>query len=237
MPNNVTDLLERPVYGMAQVNRVLGLKSGTAQRWIDGYQRGGKWYPPVIRIDPTGDDIVTWGEFVETRLLAEYRKAGLKVFHMRAVIERLRDRFQTRYPLAYARPYTTIEGHEFLLQIQEEAHLESEICFVVARNDQIVLREPAKRFWDSTETEGESEDEFVVRVRPMPRTSPEVLIDPLHQFGEPSVRNVPTAIVIEQFRSGESIGGIADQFDLKESQVQAALRYEIAMAGPTEAAA
>ena len=91
--NEVKDLLARPVYGMAQVDRVLALRSGTARRWIDGYARGGRTYPPVVRLTTTGDDIVTWGEFAETRFLAEFRDAGVPLTRMRPAVERLRERF------------------------------------------------------------------------------------------------------------------------------------------------
>ena len=56
--------LERAVYGMGQVDRLLGLNSGTALRWIDGYHRAGRRYDPVIRDVASGDPLVTWGEFV-----------------------------------------------------------------------------------------------------------------------------------------------------------------------------
>ena len=49
---DVVDQLSRPVYGLAQVDRILGLRGGTARRWIDGYRRGGKSYPPVVREEP-----------------------------------------------------------------------------------------------------------------------------------------------------------------------------------------
>jgi hypothetical protein len=55
---------------------VLGLHGGTAKRWIDGYDTGGKHYDPVVREQTTCEDAVTWGEFVETRLLSEYRSSG-----------------------------------------------------------------------------------------------------------------------------------------------------------------
>jgi hypothetical protein len=34
--NDVIDLLERPVYGLPQVDRILGLPTGTARRWSRG---------------------------------------------------------------------------------------------------------------------------------------------------------------------------------------------------------
>ena len=75
----MADLMERPVYGLSQVDQLLALSPGTARRWIDGYVRQGRTYAPVIRPEATGAEIVTWGEFVEARLLAEYRDRGLSL--------------------------------------------------------------------------------------------------------------------------------------------------------------
>jgi len=72
------ELLDRRVDGMGQVDRLLGLCAGTARRWIDGYTRAGVSYDPVVRQQPTGVDVVTWGEFIEVRLLSEYRDAGVR---------------------------------------------------------------------------------------------------------------------------------------------------------------
>ncbi len=95
----MTDLLARVVYGMSDVNRLLALPAGTARRWIDGYERGGRHYEPVVRLASTGDELVTWGEFVETRLLAQYRDKGVPLIRMRPVISRLRQELGTPYPL------------------------------------------------------------------------------------------------------------------------------------------
>ena len=44
---------------------------------------GGSSYPPVVGPERSGAEIVTWGEFVETRLLSEYRSAGVPLLRMR----------------------------------------------------------------------------------------------------------------------------------------------------------
>ena len=59
--------------------------------WIDGYERRGHRYEPLVRVETTGSDIVTWGEFVETRLIAEYRSRGVAVVRMRPAIMTLRE--------------------------------------------------------------------------------------------------------------------------------------------------
>lgn len=127
------NFLERPLYGLGQMDRILGLRGGTARRWIEGYQRGGKRYPPVIRQEATGDEIATWGEFVETRLLSEYRDAGVPLIRMRPAIDRLRDELQTPYPLASARTWLGIRGRELVLKVQAAVGLERQLALVVVR--------------------------------------------------------------------------------------------------------
>jgi uncharacterized protein (DUF433 family) len=57
-----------------------------------------------------------------------------------------------------------------------------------------------------------------------------VKLDPLHQYGRPVVRAVPTEVVAEQFRAGESAETIARLFDLTTGQVEEALRFELSVA-------
>jgi uncharacterized protein (DUF433 family) len=219
--NTTVNLLDRPVYGMAQVDRLLALPGGTARRWIDGYERGGKPYPPVVRAEPTGDEIVTWGEFVETRLLAEYRTAGVPMVRMRPAVERLREAYG-RYPLAHARPF--VRDRELVMTVQEEVQLEKELRLVLVRNGQLVLTDAAKNFFESAEFNKGTDT--VERLRPVKEVE-HVFLDPLRQFGEPVVRSVRTEIIAEQMRAGETIDSIAETYELDRPLVEAALRYEL----------
>lgn len=228
----VIDLLDRRTYGMAQVDRLLGLAGGTARRWIDGYRRGGRSYPPVVRLEPTGEELVTWGEFVETRLLSEYRNAGVPLVRMRPAIDRLREQFHTRYPLAHARPFAA--GRELMLKVQDDVHLDRQLRLVVVRNEQIVLTDPAEHFFKAAVFGAQSD--IVERLRPVSEIS-DVVIDPLRQFGEPVVRSVRTEIVAEHYRAGETVDSISELFDLDRGVVEAALRYELIRSQPEEAAA
>ena len=150
---NVIDLLSRPVYGLAQVDALLSLRSGTARRWIDGYTRAGRSYPPVVREASTGDEAVTWGEFVETRLLAQYRDAGVPMIRMRPAIDLLREQMQTRYPLASARTWLDVDGRELVWKVQDQVGLDRPLALVVVRTGQAVLdwSPPAEAFRRSIE--------------------------------------------------------------------------------------
>ncbi len=227
--NDLVSLLDRPVYGVAQIDRILSLYPGTAQRWILGYTRKGRSYPSVIRADGNDDSLVTWGEFVETRLLAGYREAGVPLIHMRPTIERLRTIFATPYPLAMSKPFLQKEGRELVLKIQNEVGLENQLRLVVVRNDQLVLADAAARFVESVEFG----DGAANRIRLLPNIE-HVFVDPLRQFGEPTVRSVRTDIIAELVRAGDRISMIAELYDLTTDEVESAVRYEL-IRGPSVA--
>ena len=223
MSDEPTELLDRPVYGLTQVDELLGLRAGTARRWIDGYVRRDRAYPPVVRLTTTGEDLVTWGEFTETRLLAEFRDAGVPMVHLRPAVERLRQIFETAYPLALARPYLDARGRELVMQVQRETELAQPLQLVVVRNNQLLLSEAANKFVQSADfgTAG-----VVQRIRPWSQLD-RVWLDPLRQFGVPTVRSVPTAVIAEQFRAGDPLDFIAHAYELSDEDISQALRYEL----------
>ena len=216
------ELLSRPLYGFGQVDDLLSLKPGTARRWIDGYSRGGKSYPPVVRSMSTGTELVTWGEFVETRFLAEYRDAGVPMIHMRPAVECLKEEYQTPYPLAFAKPF--VSDRELVLRIQESVGLASPLRLVVVRSGQLLLTSPAEQFWRAVEFD--REHGVALRIHPLP-DSKLVVVDPLRRFGLPVVRAVPTEIIAEQVRAGEGLATIGSLYELSVEEVEAAVRYEL----------
>jgi uncharacterized protein (DUF433 family) len=226
---NVIDLLPRPVYGLSQVDVLLGLHPGTARRWIDGYSRAGRNYPPVVREISTGDEAVTWGEFVETRLLAQYRDAGVPLIRMRPAIDVLREQLQTTYPLASARTWLDTDGRELVWKVQDRVGLERPLALVVVRTGQAVLdwSPPAEAFRRSIEWTSTGDGNGIQPRLVHPDLDLDLVeIDPLRGFGEPVVRNVRTEIIVELFRAGESPEGISEAYELGRESVLQALRYE-----------
>lgn len=218
-----TDLLSRPTYGFGEVDRLLALHSGTARRWIDGYDRSGTRYLPVIRPERTGDEAVTWGEFVETRLLAGFRERGASMLLLRPAVERLRAEFGD-HPLARARPLLDVAGRELVLRVQDETGTAGEESLVVVRNGQVQLSAVAQRF--TAEVEYSADDARIAAALVPTLFRSLVRIDPLRQNGRPVVRGVPTDVIWEQFRAGTPELEIATDFDLEPDQVQEAIRYE-----------
>lgn len=215
-------LLDRAIYSYADVDRLVGLYSGTARRWLEGYERASRFYDPVLRPEPTGSDAVTWGEMVEARLLAEFRNRDVPVQRMRPAIVQLRKEFGP-YPLAHAHPFLDVEGRELVRLVQDQVGLERQLQLVVVRNGQLVLAEVAERFRSAVEYDQEG---VAGRLRPELRT-PNVVMDPRRAFGQPAVRNVRTDSLAEDYRAGTSREDLAELYDLTPEQVDAAIRFEL----------
>jgi hypothetical protein len=175
-------LLDRPVYGMSQAARLLGLRTDGLRRWIDGYERKGKVYAPVIRERSTGAETVTWGEFVEAGYLREYRAKQVSLQYLRPVIGLLRERLGVQYPLATLKPYTS--GRELALEVQQIVGLDPELNIVIiGRDGTLRLTDPAAAFVEKVDFAG---GDIVERLFPLGRDVP-IVLDPARSFGEPTV--------------------------------------------------
>lgn len=222
MLTGTTSILERPVYGLAEAARHLGLRSDRTRAWLDGYERRGVRYPPVIRPEPTGDDIVTWGEFVELGYLREYRHKGVSLQRLRPVVDGLRTMYGTPYPLATAKPFML--GKELVLQLQQDNGIPLSIAMVVPSGQTILLADETNRFLRKVEFEPVDNGD-ARRLFPAGRASP-VVIDPLLRFGVPTVQGVATERLWELFDAGESMDQIATGYELPPDLVRAAIAYE-----------
>lgn len=209
---------------MSDADRYLGLARGTARRWIDGYRRGSVNYPPVIREETTGSDAASWGELLETSLLAGFRSSGATLQRLRPAVQRLRDELATPYPLVARRALLDVAGRELVMRIQDDTDLEPGLRLVVVRSNQLVLTRPAEAFTKRATFDGEIVTDLGMDERHT------VTLSPIRAMGRPAVRSVPAEVLAEGFRAGESVADLARLYDLGYGEVEAALRFELQVA-------
>lgn len=216
--------LERPVYGMSQAARLLNLRTDALRRWIDGYERAGTSYAPVIREERTGIDTVTWGEFVEAGYLREYRARQVSLQYLRPVISILREELGVRYPLATLKPYTS--GRSLALKVQKQVGLDPSLNIVVlGRDGSLHLTDAAVAFLEKVDF-ADSGTRDARRLYPLGRTVP-VVLDPDHGFGEPTLASgARTEVVAELVAAGEPRERVATVYGVTLDDVDAAVRYE-----------
>ncbi|GAA0963067.1 DUF433 domain-containing protein [Actinocorallia libanotica] len=217
----MTTVLDREMYSEAEAARLLGVPPSTLHYWLEGGERRGKSYRPIIREAPRGDRIVTWGEFIEAGLLREYRrKHRVPMVELRKFVDRLREDFGVPYPLAHRRPF--VSGRQLIYEAQGEAGLDPEFCLVAAASDQLVLLPASQAFLDRVEWE----DDLAAEWRPDANQESTVRVNPKIRFGRPSVNGVSTEVIWEHDQDGEDTETIAATFQLTSSDVHWALAYE-----------
>lgn len=221
---SVASMLDREVYLYAEVDRLIGLSSGTARRWINGYRSGGTTYDPILRVAPRETDWATWGEFVEARMLAEYRDQKIPTTRLRGAIEALRRLYGLDYPLAHLRPYMAVHGRDLTISGEEVGLSEDEI---VVRTGQQLL---AGTSWDLINAASLAEDEngekIVTELRPDP-DFPDIVISPERYSGQPTFagRRVSVATIAGMAKAGERDEDLAADYGLSLEQVRAAKDY------------
>lgn len=220
-------ILDRPVTTIGEAARQLRIPRATLRNWLEGADRQGRRYEPVLRETPTGSAEVTWGEMVEARYLRAYR-TQVPLQRLRPFIVALRREFGVPYPLAHFRPYVDAT-RRLVLRLQEEADLPDELWLVFAGADGQVRLNPAitNDFLARVEFDDEAGD-AALRIYPHGKSS-SVVIDPLVSSAAATVAGVRTAVLAERAEAfGETPDELAEEFGLTVTDVKAAIAFEYA---------
>lgn len=219
------DVLNQELYDVSVAAALLRVPQSTLRWWLEGGERRGRAYPPVLRPSPTGSSVVTWGEVVEAGYLAGYRR-GLRVrlADLRDFIGDLRDKLGVPYPLATAKPWVGV-GRKLLVEAAERLSPGLMPAMIEPRTGQAVLLPIAERFLARVEFEPEGPDGIAARIRPLGKSSA-VVIDPDLHFGAPSVHGVSTEVIDERRRADEPIEAIAAALKIDPLDVLEAIRFE-----------
>lgn len=120
-------VLDRELYDVPLAAGVLRMPPSTLNWWLEGGQRQGRFYDPVIRPEPTHSKAVTWGELVEARYLLGYRRDLLvSLASLRRFIADVREALNVPYPLAHERPWVG-EGRQLLVSVERASELPEEL--------------------------------------------------------------------------------------------------------------
>ena len=219
----VVGLLDRPVYLYAEVDRLIGIRSGTARRWINGYERAGRTYDPILREARHDTEWVTWGEFVETRMLAEFRPS-VPTARLRAAVGRLRQMFGVAYPLAHLRPYIAAENGE--LAIDAKRLSPDEEGLLVVTTGQLILTSSRPVFDNAALAVDANGSKFAADL-PADVEFGGIRLNPERLSGQPTFegRRVSVATIAGMIAAGEARADLAADYGLSLRQIDDAVRY------------
>ena len=219
-----SSLLEKPTYSLGEAARLLRIPTAKLRRWLDGYERRGVTYQPIIRPASTGSDVVTWGEFIEAGFLREYRE--LSALHkIRQLVDDLRKRHRgVLHPLAEERPYVDMHSRDLFLKVQDAGgpRLLQRAPRSHESGMQMIWADPVRQFLDKVAF---NDVGAAYRYYPLKRPGL-VTIDPEVSFGIPHVHGIRTERLVESHDAGESVVEIAEAWRISLDAVEQALRWE-----------
>lgn len=217
-----------PAYTIAEAAHYLGLPASTLRSWFSGqaYRVKGKsrQFHPVIRPASSKPTSLSFSNLVEAYVLTSIRrKHHIPLPKVRASLAYLEQRLGKRRPLI-DQEFAT-DGISLFVE-----HLGDIIN--ISREGQVEMKEVIEAYLKRIERDAKG---VPVKLFPFMRTQPleeqprTVEIDPRVSFGRPVLAGtaIPTAVLAEQFKAGDSVSDLAREYGANEEAVWDAIRCEL----------
>ena len=225
------DPREIPAYRFGDAASYLGIAITTLRAWLKGMSYTNKdgtsgFFKPVFSLPEPDRPLLSYMNLVEAFVLSGLRrKHQIRLDKIRVAIKALQREFQSTHPLA---------EHEFEtngvdLFVQQYGQLIN-----VGKDGQLAMRTILENYLTRVEHDPSGR---AARLYPFIRlTGTEqprnVVINPYVSFGKPVISGtgLPTRVVAERFKAGDSIPQIAADYERREEEINDAIRYELKIA-------
>jgi len=160
-------------------------------------------------------------QLIEVGVVSAMRKSGVKLDTIRDGRKYLSSEFNSPFPFAQYRFKT--DGKRLFMDYDQIVKSEKDKLLNVSQRGQLAWTEILDRRLQ--EFEYDREIGTVLRWKVAGLDSP-IIIDPRIAFGSPHVGGIPTWVLRDRWKAGEGIGDIAEDYELTDDLVKAALRFE-----------
>ena len=224
------DPREIPAYRFSDAASYLGIAVTTLRAWVKGMHYGVKgakgFFKPVFSLPKPEVPLLSYMNLVEAFVLSGLRRQyQIDLYKIRIAIRALQREFDSKHPLA---------DHEFQtngvdLFVERYGQLIN-----IGQDGQLAMRSILENYLTRVEHDPSGR---AARLYPFIRLSGtnqprNVVINPYVSFGKPVIAGtgLPTRVVAERFKAGDSIPQIAADYDRKEEEIDDAIRYELRIA-------
>src|SRR4028118_1376842 len=201
------------IFLVRDVAIILRLDYENVRRWIAGYWSGSLQEDYDYTFGEKGSKAINFYSLIEFYTFFKLREKGLSTTEIRKLHQTLEKDYNTPYPFAIARDYY-IEKRKKKTFVYF-SYLESLIKHDAKRQFSLQF---VQDFLDKIEFD---DNNVARRFFPLPN-SKNVVVDPQHQFGQPTIAgtNIKTQVVFSLYKGGEPLGNICNLYDLPPEKVQ-----------------
>jgi uncharacterized protein (DUF433 family) len=228
MNNRKYDPREAPSYGIVEAAHYLNLPKATLRSWVLGRNytttQGRQNFYPLLEIADHNNKLLSFINLVEAHVLAAIRREhNVELPKIRAALEYTKKKLGVARPLA-EQQFETNGVDLFVERLGELVN--------VSANGQKAMREVLHFYLKRIERDPRG---IPIKLFPFTRTSHtalegcSIVIDPTISFGRPSLTNrgIPTAILAERYKAGDSIDTLADDYGAQRDAIEEAIRCEL----------
>jgi len=209
-----------PAYSVTEAARFLGIPRATVRAWIRGQSYKTKGGERLFRrvVIPSDEETgyLSFTNLIELMVLEELRKkVSIPLKTVRLAIENARKHFKKEHPLADLK----------LLTVQRDIFVKHLGTYLdLSRPEQGVLNEVLESCLQKIHNDTSG---IPRKLYPKEKSNP-VEIDPLINFGRPSITGVgiATEVIFFRHRSGETIDFLASDYRCDRTLIESAIEYE-----------
>ena len=233
VPFKRIDPRDVPTYGTTEAAHYLRIPRSTIRDWISGRYfkglQGKRLSKPVIHLVNQETTLLSFMNLVEIHVLdAIRRKHNIPLEKVRIAAQFLSRHFPSKHPLA-DREFETDGLNLFIEKFDKLIN--------ISQDGQLAIREMLQAHLKRIDRDL---DGIPVKLYPftrkrdthVPGQEPKaVVIDPSVSFGRPVIAGtgVPTVVIAERYKAGESVDDLADDYGLKRLDIEEAIRCELAL--------
>ncbi len=214
---------ELPLYSVHEAARIVRVRPTTVRAWALGRtyptSQGDRAWPPLIHAaDPKGRRL-SFANLVELHVLRSLRDKRVRVESIRSASRFIKNALRAEHPLA------DVDAHTDCVDV----YVEYLGRLINASTSNLALRPVVEKYLERIDRD---EQGLASRLFPITRddatNTRAVVIDPARRFGRPILANanIETSVIADRFFAGEVPESLAADFDISESDVHEAVRFE-----------
>lgn len=223
---NGRDPRELPAYSIADAARFLDVPSATLRSWVAGRtyprQDGVGSFERIISPADSQGTRLSFYNVVEAHVLRALRTThAVPLRHIRPAIAYAEKSLGIRR-LLLSQELHTAAGELFIDHLGQLVNL--------SKSGQLYIKQILSAYLKRVERDSHA---IPIRLYPFVNLASEpesraVVIDPLVSFGRPTVSGsgILTAVLVQRIDSGESVADLAEDYGLREDQINAAVLFE-----------